>query len=200
MVRKKGHDLLMKACASLAVEGTPIELTIVGDGPERFALRTLASALGEHGGNLTIDLLGARPIEHVEELMLRGRFHACVLACRVAADGDRDGVPVSLLEARARGLPIVTSDLPGFDHELSPSGGCVLVAMAPRGGRSEPLHSNLIRALAELYRDPGYQRSLARAARVAAEARVSPEAIGEHLHRMLGRVRSTIGLPPEGSV
>ena len=192
MVAKKGHDLLMKACASLAVEGTPIELTIVGDGPERIRLRTLAGALGEHGGNLRIEMAGALPIEEVEALMLHGGFHACALACRVAEDGDRDGVPVSLLEARARGIPIVTSDLPGFDYEFSADGGCVLVSTAVRGGCTEPLHSNLIRALAELYRDPGHQRGLADKARAAAEHRASPEQIGERLHTMLDRVRSTL--------
>ncbi|MCP4871839.1 MAG: glycosyltransferase family 4 protein [Proteobacteria bacterium] len=197
MVAKKGHDLLMKACASLAVEGTPIELTIVGDGPERFALRSLAGALGQHGGNLTIEMLGALPIEDVEALIVEGQFHACVLACRVAEDGDRDGVPVSLLEARARGLPIITSDLPGFDFDFTPEGGGVLVATATRGGRTEPLHANLIRALAELYRDPGHQRGLADQAREAAESRVSPEQIGERLYAMLNRVRSTLPSAPE---
>jgi len=117
-----------------------------------------------------------------------------VLACRIADDGDRDGVPVSLLEGQARGLPIITSDLPGFDHDLKAEGGCVLVATATRSGTTEPLHSTLIRALAELYRDPERQRRLALAARAASEQRVSPEQIGERLHQMLSRARSTI--PP----
>ena len=34
------------------------------------------------------------------------------LPCRAAADGDRDGIPVALMEAMAGGLPVLAGDLP----------------------------------------------------------------------------------------
>lgn len=191
LVRKKGHDLLLEAAAELASEGTPIELTIVGDGPEGLVLRSRAARLEQQTrALLSVDLVGAQPIEVVERLLASGQYHAAVLACRVAADGDRDGVPVSLMEARAYGLPVVTSALEGFDFELTPETGAVLVPLIPtEDGAREPSRPQLVRELAELYRDPDRRASLGRAARAAAERRTSPAAIGAELLEMLLRLR-----------
>jgi len=194
LVRKKGHDLLMGACAELAAEGTPIELTIVGDGREGLALRNLAAQLMGRCPELSIEMLGPQPVEAVEELMEHGRFHAAALACRVAEDGDRDGVPVSLLEAQARGLPVVTSALPGFEYELVQEEGAILIPTQEYSGVHEPVRQNLVRAIAELYRDREYQASMAVAARRTAERRPSPQEIGRDLARLLQGVCSSI--PP----
>ena len=40
--------------------------------------------------------------------------HLFALPCEVAADGDRDGVPVAILEAMAAGLPILTTPVSGI--------------------------------------------------------------------------------------
>ncbi|MFI5206748.1 MAG: glycosyltransferase [Gemmatimonadales bacterium] len=44
--RNRGVNLLLEAAAILKREGSPIDLTIVGDGPERAALKAQAIALG----------------------------------------------------------------------------------------------------------------------------------------------------------
>jgi len=186
LVPKKGHDLLLAACGQLSREGTPIELTIVGDGAEGLHLRNLAGKLVQQiPGVLTIEMPGPLPVERIEELLERGRFHASALACREAADGDRDGVPVTLLEAQARGVPVVTTALPGFEHELSEEGGATLVPTWSGKPRLEPNPAQLARALAELYRDPVAREERARAARRAAERRETPGAIGRRLLTML---------------
>lgn len=46
LISRKGLDVLLKAIAGLA---TPLRLVVIGDGPERGALQTLASDLGLHG-------------------------------------------------------------------------------------------------------------------------------------------------------
>ncbi len=42
--------------------------------------------------------------------------HVFALAARVAGDGDRDGVPVALLEALAAGLPVIATELVDADR------------------------------------------------------------------------------------
>jgi glycosyltransferase involved in cell wall biosynthesis len=46
LVAEKGVNVLIRACAELAAEGRQFALTIVGDGPERAPLESLANELG----------------------------------------------------------------------------------------------------------------------------------------------------------
>lgn len=178
LIPKKGHDILIEACTLLAREGLRVALTIVGDGAEGLALRQQASAAqSSTEGRLTVEFRGVQPVEVVQELLLTGRYHAFVLACRVAPDGDRDGLPVSLLEAQAAGLPTVTASLPGFGSLLEDGRGGVLLPLS--GGRrtDDPaeLHpADLAQVLRELYDDVGWRDELADGARMAAELRPSP--------------------------
>ena len=186
LVPKKGHDILLEACGQLSREGTPIELTIIGDGPEGLSLRNLAGRVEQTtGGLLTIDMPGPMPVEQIEDLLIGGRFHGAVLACREAADGDRDGVPVTLMEAQARGVPVVTTAMAGFEHELVQDAGATLVPTIQRDGRLEPNPAQLVRALAELYRDPVARQAQAQAARRTAERRITPEEVGRRLLEIL---------------
>ena len=188
LVPKKGHDLLIAACALLADDGLEVELVIVGAGAEGLKLRQQASAaLASSEGRLRIEFRGVVPVEEVEELLLEGRFHAQVLACRVTEDGDRDGLPVSLLEAQAAGLPIVTSALPGFEATFEDGRGGVLLPLATGGRREadqQQVHpADLAQVLRELYDDVGWRDELADGARAASEQRLSPT---ESAKRLLG--------------
>ena len=51
-----------------------------------------------------------------------------VLPCRVAPNGDRDGVPVALMEAMAAGLPVVSTDVSGVPELVDASVGWVVPA------------------------------------------------------------------------
>ncbi len=125
LVPKKGHDLLLRALAALG--GQPVQWTIVGDGPLRPAIHRLQQELARPG--FDVELRGALSAEDLADLRATGRFHGEALACRVAPDGDRDGLPVSLLEARAWSRPIVTSALPGFDEAFGKDPGATLVPL-----------------------------------------------------------------------
>jgi glycosyltransferase involved in cell wall biosynthesis len=82
------------------------ELVIIGDGPEREALIRLKAELklGDE-----VQLPGAESNDRVLERMKTCEVFA--LPCRQAADGDRDGIPVVLMEAMAAGVPVVCGDL-----------------------------------------------------------------------------------------
>jgi len=104
LVAKKGFDLLIRAFAQLDRPG--IRLRIAGDGPERDALVALADAEGVAD---RVDFLGARP--HAEALALIRSGAVFALPCRTSSTGDRDGIPVVLMEAMAAGKPVIAGRL-----------------------------------------------------------------------------------------
>lgn len=149
LVRKKGFDLLIDAMAKGA---TDAKLTLVGDGPERGALQRQIEALGMQG---RVELVGARPNSEVQKLMQSAADF--VLPCRVAEDGDRDGIPVVLMEAMASGLAVISGDLPTIRE---------LVEHEHTGLLVEPGNSAaLAQAMIRLARDPAMAHRLAQAGR-----------------------------------
>ncbi len=59
-----------------------------------------------------VDVRGLRPRAEVADELARAALF--VLPCRVAPDGDQDGIPVALLEAMAAGVPVVTTPVSGI--------------------------------------------------------------------------------------
>ncbi|MBU3077188.1 glycosyltransferase [Sphingomonas quercus] len=112
LVAKKGVDLLLRAFATAGAEGWT--LRILGDGPERAALAALAVELG-----ITERVIfeGARP--HAACLAAIAGAGLFVLPCRTAKSGDKDGIPVVLMEAMAAGRAVIAGDLPTIRELVS---------------------------------------------------------------------------------
>lgn len=108
MVEKKGFDVLLDACALLKARQVPFSLSLVGSGPLEDALRAQRTALGLED---VVSMDGPLPQEALIEKM--GTAQAAVLPCVVTESGDRDGLPTVLLEAMARGLPVITTTTSG---------------------------------------------------------------------------------------
>lgn len=104
LVPKKGFDLLIQAFARL--NRADLRLIIAGDGPERAALQALAEREGIAD---RVDLLGAKP--HGEALEVIRSSAIFALPCRTSSTGDRDGIPVVLMEAMAAGKPVIAGQL-----------------------------------------------------------------------------------------
>ncbi|HEV3377107.1 MAG TPA: glycosyltransferase [Thermoleophilaceae bacterium] len=107
LVEKKGLHDLIAACGLLRLRGARPRLEIVGDGPLRGELEGAAARLG-----IDARFRGALPQEEVLELMRRASVFC--LPSVVAPDGDRDGLPTSVLEAMALGVPVVTTGVNGL--------------------------------------------------------------------------------------
>jgi colanic acid/amylovoran biosynthesis glycosyltransferase len=107
LIEKKGLADLVEACGRVAGRGTSLRLEIVGEGPLRAELEAAAARLG-----VEARFRGALPQEQVLELI--GRAAVFCLPCVIAADGDRDGLPTSVLEAMALGVPVVTTAVSGL--------------------------------------------------------------------------------------
>jgi glycosyltransferase involved in cell wall biosynthesis len=109
LVEKKGLLVLLEACRLLRDRGVAFHCWIVGEGALRQRLSELVRtwALQEH-----VRLLG--PLRQGEVLRCYGQAEIFVLPCQTGADGNRDGLPVSIVEALACGLPVVTTPMTGI--------------------------------------------------------------------------------------
>ena len=137
LVEKKGHQYLIEACALLRDRGVEVECTVVGDGPLFADLQSKIRALSL-GDIVTLE--GALPQSEVRRLAAESDLF--VLACVVAADGDRDGIPVALAEAMAVGLPVVSTDVVGVS-ELVQSGTGVLAEPGDASSLADAIESVL---------------------------------------------------------
>ncbi len=124
---KKGLDTLIDACALLRRRGQAFACEIVGYGEEQARLQAQIERLG-----LTdqVRLVGKLAREQVIARYARAAVY--VQPSRIAADGDRDGIPNVLLEAMAMGLPVVATRVSGIP-ELVGDGfnGLLVQADAP---------------------------------------------------------------------
>ncbi|MBN1427329.1 MAG: glycosyltransferase family 4 protein [Anaerolineae bacterium] len=111
LIEKKGHEYLIDACACLAERGIPFHCDIAGGGPRR-RYELLQSRIIRNHLQERVTLLGPvrqdRLVEHYQ------RSDIFALPCVVAKSGDRDGVPVVLMEAMACELPVVTTAVAGI--------------------------------------------------------------------------------------
>jgi glycosyltransferase involved in cell wall biosynthesis len=109
-VEKKGLDVLLQALALLPRD-LDWRFTHVGGGELLGELRARAQALGLAG---RIAWRGAMAQDEV--LGLYRSSDLFVLACRIAGDGDRDGLPNVLVEAQSQGLCCVSTTVPGVQE------------------------------------------------------------------------------------
>lgn len=105
----KGFDHLIQACAVLRDRGVDFHCQIIGDGPLRQALE---AQIANHRLQPQVQLLGACPQEQVRQALESASVFA--LASVVTPQGDRDGIPVALMEAMACGTPVVSTRVSGI--------------------------------------------------------------------------------------
>gem|GEM_PF-739730 len=102
-VEKKGVEFALRAVAACPNHAN-FRYRIIGDGPLRAQLVHLTDKLGIKE---TVEFLGFLPIEKIREEMEAADI--VVLTSVTAMNGDQEGLPVTLVEAQAMGLPVISS-------------------------------------------------------------------------------------------
>jgi glycosyltransferase involved in cell wall biosynthesis len=102
LARCKNHDLLLHAVAELQRRGLQFRCVLVGDGPRREEIEALRQSLGIAS---CVELVGAA--EHAQVLSWWQQSSIAVLS------SESEGMPVSLMEAGACGLPAVATAVGG---------------------------------------------------------------------------------------
>ena len=149
-VEKKGYDALLRALALLP-GNLHWRFEHIGSGPEIATLKALASELGIEA---RIAWRGALDQKDVLDAYRRSDIFA--LACRITADGDRDGLPNVLVEASSQRLVCVSTAISGVPELLRDGENGLLV---PPDNPQE-----LAYALERLIIAPGLRARLADAA------------------------------------
>jgi glycosyltransferase involved in cell wall biosynthesis len=167
--REKGIDELLEAARLLGERLPGARIVVAGDGPER---ERLEAALSENGAGQTLRLLGHR--SDIARLLVAS--DAFVLPSR------HEGLPISLLEAMAAGLPSVATAVGGIPGLVEDGrSGLLVEAQDPPA---------LADALGRVLSDGALAARLGAEGRRVVEERHSPGAVARQyaaLYRELAR-------------
>jgi colanic acid/amylovoran biosynthesis glycosyltransferase len=110
LVEKKGIEYALEALALARPRfGRPFEYHIVGDGPLRQSLEAKSQALGL---SAEVRFVGSLENNRVKQLM--SSMHALLAPSVTAENGDKEGIPVALMEAMALGLSVFSTQHSGI--------------------------------------------------------------------------------------
>lgn len=150
LVAKKGYPDLIDALARLP-QTLDWRFTHIGGGPQKEMLVARAAAAGLTG---RITWMGKR--DQAEVIAALREADLFILPSRIAADGDRDGLPNVLMEAASQRLPILSTAVSAIPEFLEDGVHGRLVAPDDPGA--------LAQAITAMAADPDGRARLAEAA------------------------------------
>mgnify|MGYP003700622083 CR=1 FL=1 len=172
LVEKKGYDDLIAALARLPAD-LDWRLVHIGGGGLKGRLTAQAEDAGIAG---RIEWRGA--LAQAEVLAAMRAADLFVLATRIAADGDRDGLPNVLMEAQSQRLPVIATAVSAIPE---------LIADGTTGRLVPPQDpAALSAAIAELIRDPAARARLGKAGEATVRAQFDAARLIDDLARRFG--------------
>jgi glycosyltransferase involved in cell wall biosynthesis len=125
-VAVKGHRWLLDSAAVLQQRGVEFRLDLAGEGP-------LVAETVEHARRLGLEesvrFLGQLPHPELLQRLADREWDVVLLSSVETVDGEREGIPVILMEAMAAGVPVVAPHIGGIS-ELLNGGAGLLVGQA----------------------------------------------------------------------
>lgn len=130
---EKAHLVLLDAAALLRDRGVEFKLTLVGDGPLREAIEKRIVELELQS---IVALRGSLPPATVDL-----HYHCCDL---VVLSSLMEGIPVVLMEAMSKGLPVVATRVGGIPELITHGVNGLLVSPGEAGELADALHCLLL--------------------------------------------------------
>ena len=154
LIEKKGLPVTLHAFARFSGQFPNARLTIAGEGPLLGTLQELASELKIDD---RVSFTGFISQEQLRELFYSS--HIFMHPSETGSDGNQEGIPNSMLEAMASGLPVFATEHGGIPEAIENGVSGVLVP--------EHDHEELGRILLDAVQDPDF---LSRVGRAGADA------------------------------
>lgn len=174
----KGFDVLLRACGLLQNRGLDFTLTLAGGGGTVMGLGNMQAELTRLRKELRLEARVIMPglISHNELPRLLNDHDVFVAPCVVHASGRRDGIPNTVIEALAYGLPVVSTTVNALPEVVRH--GKTGLAVPPQDAVA------LADAVETLANDSAMAAGLARNGRLLAARMFDPEANNDRLARI----------------
>jgi glycosyltransferase involved in cell wall biosynthesis len=149
LIEKKGLPVTLRAFAIFLRQCPKANLTIAGEGPLLGQLQDLSRELDIDARVLFTGFVSQ---EQLREIYYTS--HVFLHPSQTGHDGNQEGIPNSMLEAMASGLPVFATEHGGIPEAIEDGVSGVLVP--------ERDHQRLATALLDAVQDPGFLSPIAR--------------------------------------
>jgi colanic acid/amylovoran biosynthesis glycosyltransferase len=129
LVEVKGHRYLIEACEILVNQGIKnFQCIFYGEGPLKEELENL---IKEKKLTDFIAMPGAIPHENLLKMYKNREIDMVILPSITTRDGEHEGIPVSLMEAMAYGIPVISTNTGGIPELLYNGAGIIVNEKSP---------------------------------------------------------------------
>lgn len=123
-VKKKGHNYLIEACKFIKETcELSFRCLLIGNGPLEKVIRR---QIRKYSLERAVHLIGRLPHDRLMLMYERREIDVVVLPSIITDDGEKEGIPVALMEAMSYGIPVISTNTGGIPELLSNGAGIMV--------------------------------------------------------------------------